>query len=235
MPLGQGGAVILRRYQHGGLFGRVLGPIFWGPRRALRELQVTSRARKLGAPVPAVGCLVLWPRLGPLWSGIIGTFEESGARDLYEHLLALPAGTPRCHLARRTGAAIRRLPEAGVAHAALQLRNILAVPDPEQERLVIIDLDRAAFGAVAPLDVRRCAQNLGRLGRSLVKNGLWGREVGMREFAHLVAGYTEGNRKLRRELTRWIHWEAAKLRAHRISYPLRSAFGRRAPSPPRRA
>src|SRR5262249_60695595 len=73
---------ILRRYQHGGLFGGITRNLYLGPSRALDELHVTARAEASGAPVPHVLCLALWPAAGSFWSALIGTREERGARDL---------------------------------------------------------------------------------------------------------------------------------------------------------
>lgn len=238
VPLGGGGAVVLRRYRHGGLFGRLTGPLLLGPGRALRELAVTHAARERGAPVPTVLCLVLWPNLGPLWSSAIGTFEEPDARDLLELLASLPEPADRRRLARHAGAAIRRLHDAGVDHHDLHLRNILAVPEPGQasDRIVIVDLDRAAFRGAGALAAGRRAQNLGRLCRSVVKAGLWRNQLGRREFASLLAGYTAGRRALRRELRGWVARERVILWLHRLSYGLRpTRAGRRATSLPRRA
>ena len=81
-------SVILRRYQHGGVFGGFTGMLHLGLSRALEELRVTARAEASGAPVPHVVCLALWPAAGPFWSALIGTREERGARDLYEVLVA---------------------------------------------------------------------------------------------------------------------------------------------------
>ena len=238
VPLSGGGAVVLRRYRHGGLFGRITGPLLLGPGRALRELAVTHGARERGAPVPSVLCLVLWPNLGPLWSSAIGTFEEPDARDLLEVLDSLPEQADRRRLARHAGAAIRRLHDAGVDHRDLHLCNILAVPDPgsESDRIVIVDLDRATFPGTGPLEPARRAQNLGRLCRSVVKSGLWRNPLGRREFASLIAGYTSGNRTLRRELRGRAARERASLWLHRLSYGVRSTrAGRKARSLPRRA
>jgi lipopolysaccharide export system permease protein len=62
IPLRGDVSVILRRYQHGGLFGGLTGMLHLGPSRALEELHVTARAEASGAPVPHVVCLALSPR-----------------------------------------------------------------------------------------------------------------------------------------------------------------------------
>jgi len=213
--------VVLRRYQHGGSLAGLTGSRFLGPSRALKELEVTARAETGGAPVPHVLCLVLWPVLGPLWSALIGTREETQVDDLYESLVALDDPRTRQSLLRAVGNAIRHLHEAGVEHRDLQLRNILVGRD-EPSRIVVVDLDRARFHPSGTMPAGRRAANLGRLARSAVKTGLWGNpRNATRELAALVGAYSAGNRRLRVELRSYVGYERLKLRAHQLTYPLR--------------
>ena len=223
VPLAGVGAVVLRRYQHGGLFRRLTGRLFWGPGRAVEELRVTARAEASAAPVPHVLCLAAWPVLGPFWSALIGTREEQGASDLVAALAAQPSARARCRLAREVGAAVRRMHDAGVEHRDLQLGNLLAVETDGQRRIVVIDLDHARFHGVTPVDARRRARNLGRLARSGAKAGARAGSPGRRELAALLAGYTADDRALRAALRRFAGWERLKLVLHRASYRFRSA------------
>jgi 3-deoxy-D-manno-octulosonic acid kinase len=226
---------ILRRYQHGGLFGGITRNLYLGPSRALDELHVTARAEAQGAPVPHVLCLALWPAAGPFWSALIGTREERGARDLAEVLHGEDDPTARRALLREVGAAVRKLHDAGVDHRDLQLHNILAVDEGDGRRIVVVDLDRAVYhprGALAP---RLRARNLGRLTRSAVKAGMWRGRIGLRELAAFVGAYTGGDRRLRAELHGWIRREQWKLWLHRLGYRLagdRPAARAASPLPP---
>jgi len=225
VEIGGGAAMVLRRYRHGGLLAALAGTLFLGPARPLQELRVSARAEASGAPVPRVLCLVLWPVAGPFWSALIGTREERPARDLHGALLAAdPAESVA--LARRAGHAVRKLHDAGVEHRDLQLRNIL-VAENGASRIVLIDLDRARFHRYGRVPVGRCAQNLGRLARSVIKTGLWGRVVGRRQLAAFAGAYTGKSRDLRRDLRGRILIERAKLLGHRLTWPLRGI------SPPR--
>ena len=229
VPLGPR-AVVLRRYRHGGLLGWLTGTLYFGLERALSELRVTARAEASGAPVPHVLCLALWPVAGPLWSAVIGTLEEQDARDLLEVLEAANEPATRWELARQVGAALGKLHDAGLEHRDLQLRNILVVgPD---RRIVVVDLDRATFHAAGPVPAGGRADNLGRLFRSIVKNGLWGSRVGRRELAAFLGGYTQDQRALRRELRSWLPRERLKLATHRLRYRLILRLARPAVGPP---
>jgi 3-deoxy-D-manno-octulosonic acid kinase len=210
---------VLRRYRHGGLFAGVTHGLLLGPGRALRELRVTVRAEASGAPVPHVLCLVLWPVLGPFWSALIGTREERPAVDLLARLVAEPGPRERERLACEVGRAVRRLHDAGVAHRDLQVRNIVVTQDPSR-RIVLVDLDRAAFHRHGLVPTRRRASNLGRLVRSLLKTGAWPR-LTRRDHAAFLRGYLAGNRRLRGELRAWLPWERLKLAWHRLTYHAR--------------
>ncbi len=218
-------SVVLRRYRHGGLLARLTGALFLGVQRPLRELNVTSRAEASGAPVPHVLCLVLWPVLGPLWSAVIGTREERPAEELLTTLRASSEAQASIPLARKVGAAIRKLHDAGVEHRDLQLRNILVAGNDEQ-RMVVVDLDRAIFHRYGLVPARSRARNLGRLARSAVKEGLWGGVIGARAVAAFSGAYTRGDRKLRREMRARIGRERLKLALHRLTYRFRSTARR---------
>jgi 3-deoxy-D-manno-octulosonic acid kinase len=212
--------MVLRRYRHGGLLGSLTGSLYLGPGRALAELQVAVRAEALGAPVPHVLCLVLWPVLGPFWSALIGTREERGLQHLLELAQQLEPAQARAALAREVGQAVRRLHDAGVEHRDLQLRNVLAAPEPSAgpRRIVVIDLDGARYHPRRGVPVRLRAANLGRLTRSVIKNGLWDRRIGEREAAAFMEGYTGEDRALREELGGWVARERLKIRLHRWRY-----------------
>lgn len=211
---------VLRRYRHGGLLGRLTGSLYWGPDRALEELRVTARAEAAGAPVPHVLCLAVWPVGGPFWSALIGTREEPGAQDLLGALSHTAEPRARRDLLRRVGASLRKLHDEGVDHRDLQLRNILVVPGEPEPRIVVVDLDRAVFHSRGALPVGHRAENLGRLNRSGVKNGLWSRTPCARDAAAFLSGYTKGSRKLRAELASYVPRERAKLAIRRLRYRL---------------
>ena len=171
--------------------------------------------------MPRVVCLVLWPVFGPFWSAVIGTREERPARDLLTAIQDAPDEATCVRLGRRVGVAIRKLHDSGVEHRDLQLRNIL-VADDADERIVVVDLDRAVFHRYGRVPVSRRARNLGRLARSAGKCGLWGNPIGRRALAAFAGAYTRGSRDLRSELRAFVGRERLKLLAHRLTYPLRS-------------
>lgn len=220
VPITSAQSMILRRYRHGGLLGALTGALYLGPGRALAELRVAARAESLGAPVPHVVCLVLWPVWGPFWSALIGTREERAARTLLELARELDAQAERLELARETGRAVKHLHDAGVEHRDLQLRNVLAVAEPGgRRRIVVIDLDRAVHHrGRSGVPIAKRAANLGRLLRSAIKNGLWNARVGESEAAAFLEGYTGEDQGLREALRGRATHERWKIRLHRWRY-----------------
>ena len=171
------------------------------------------------------------------------TASPTGSRDLHSRLqesaIQESGGAAERALAdrlREVGAAVRRLHDAGVDHRALQLRNILVVDEGGRRRIVVIDLDRAVYHPDGRLASRLRARGLGRLTRSVVKNGLWNQRVARRELAAFASAYTGRDRDLRVELRGWIRGERWKLALHRLRYRfMDSASPGEAAAPPRRA
>lgn len=218
-------SVLLRRYRHGGLAGQWLGGLLLGPGRALLELTVTTRARAAGAPVAEALCMAVWPRLGPLWSALIGTRLEAGALDGVDAITHARSATARRRIARAAGHALRQLHDVGVDHADLHLRNLLVHDIHGTPRVVVIDLDRAHIFA-RPISASHRATNLGRLVRSAVKQELWPDPLGRRELAAFIGAYAQGDRRLRLALRAYAPRERARLALHRVGYRL----GSRGPS-----
>jgi len=154
-----GGALLLKKYRHGGLLRGVLPDVFAGSGRMLRDLAASERARSQGIPCAAVAGLILVRRAGPLWTGYLLTDEIAGARTLDEALAAGDAGT----LAAEAVRTVRRLHDAGVLHRDLNLKNLLV----RNGEIFVIDLDGARL-ADSPTPARRFA-NLSRLDRSYEK------------------------------------------------------------------
>lgn len=168
---------LVRRCRRGGVM-RFMGENYLMLNRPLREFQAHCAAvgRGLAAPLP-LG--VAWNRLGPAWRGALAT-EALDAPDLLAWLRAPENRDPdnRAALLRRCGELVREMHEAGVWHADLQIKNLLAAARGP----VLIDFDRARVGG-APGDWDR-ARNLFRFRRSLERHGL---DAGL--FAAFLEGY----------------------------------------------
>lgn len=159
---------IVRHYRRGGLVRHFLRDLYWDrPPRPLAELICTEVARQRGVPtVEVLGAGIEWSRFG-LYRGIFITREAEGYCNLWEWLQMRKMGAEREAALAIVAHAIARLHGAGVAHADLNLTNVLVRTTTDSEAL-LIDFDRARVFP-GPLPSFRRKRNLRRLRRSLQK------------------------------------------------------------------
>lgn len=124
VSLGGVGAVV-RHARRGGLFGPLLGDLYFGRPRFERELVMAERLSGAGVPTPAVLAGVRY-RAAPAHRADVAT-EWIPGRDLAATLFGAepPAGEVRQRLWRTVAALVRRLHEEGFVHPDLQLGNVL--------------------------------------------------------------------------------------------------------------
>jgi len=152
------GPAVLRHYRRGGLRARLGREAYlWlgeARVRALAEVRVLAHLRDAGLRVPEPLAAAYW-RSELAYRNAILVARIPDARALAAHLDQADPGT--------VAAAIRAMHDAGVWHADLNAYNILF---DAQDRVWLIDFDRARLGGVSPAQRRK---NLLRLRRSLVK------------------------------------------------------------------
>lgn len=166
LPAGAPGRVFVRRAARGGAIGALLGGLYAGSGRPLRELRASAAARRAGVGVPEPVAVRSTRALGPCRRFTVVTREIPDASDLLSLAPALAPARKRS-LLLRVADEMRRLHDAGIYHADLTMKNILL----SGEDVYIIDLDKAAMAD--PPDEARAVRNLARLNRSVVK--LFGR------------------------------------------------------------
>ncbi len=222
------GPVFVREYRKGGMLRHVRGRRFRGRLRPLDELVLLRRLLAARVPVPeALGAVVTFGAFG--WRGFLLTREVESAIDL-EAFLYDPARLPVVYLREAladAGRAVRRLHDAGVAHADLHPKNLLLAGRTGE--ILLIDLDRArAYDGELPDEER--IGNLVRLGRSIEKHRLKGMRVGRREALRFLSGYAgdpvEGARlleRVRKSLLEGLSW-------HRFWWKLSGQLRHRVPS-----
>lgn len=127
--------LFVHRYHHGGLIS-FMGRFYIGRGRVDREVDVLERLQAAGIRVPRPAGGVARGRL--LAELVLVTEEVEGGVTLHEWLR-----NPTRDGVRRVARAVRALAESGVAHADLNLRNILI----RGEEVWFIDFDRAAMAA----------------------------------------------------------------------------------------
>jgi 3-deoxy-D-manno-octulosonic acid kinase len=207
--------LVLRRLLHGGLLGPLLGPLFLGMGRPLRELRVTAALRKAGAPVPRPALAVGRRIAGPFWTPVVGTYLEPDAVDALSFLEAGPDPPRLLRAAEAMGSAVRRFHDEGGRHADLHVKNLLIRERDGSVECIVIDLDKARI-TLGLTPGERMAQMM-RLFRSLLKRGLL-EAVGSRGCARFFSAYCGGDRLLRRALWERVDRELRKVAIHRLGY-----------------
>lgn len=160
---------IVRHYCRGGLIRHFVRDLYWDrPPRPFAELICLETARQRGVPtVEVLGARVTWVTLG-LYRGVLVTREAVGFLNLWEWLRTKPAGEERHKTIAGVARAVRCMHEAGIAHADLNLTNILIQVSVDPPTALVIDFDRARVSP-GPLAHRQRERNLRRLRRSLDK------------------------------------------------------------------
>lgn len=237
-PAGQEHALV-RHYRRGGLAGCLLGDRYWGAERFFEEASITERARALDVPAPVVLAVRAERVFCGWYRGDLATLQISGSRDLASYLKTwretgtVPGERLRNTLVRRLGETIRRMHDAGIVHADLNVKNLLLRVDPEggeEIQAFVVDLDKARLLPSVPACLR--AENILRLYRSLEKQGFVGSVVERRDRIGFLRAYGLSKRHKVRELAQYLRRGARGLRIHRLGWHF-SRLGRslRTPEP----
>ncbi|MFO7588433.1 MAG: lipopolysaccharide kinase InaA family protein [Gemmatimonadota bacterium] len=188
LPAGALGEVVVRPFRRGGWVRHFVRDRYLGGNRAFREIVLTERLRRAGAPVPeALAAVQSRVGPGPVYAACLVTRRAAGFAPAAEVLRGLRPGEAAGHL-ERIGAAIRRTHEAGGAHADLNAWNVLVAVGRPGLSPILIDWDRGRWreGGVTP---RRARANLARLRRSFRKLGL---AAALGAWEALERGYASG-------------------------------------------
>lgn len=142
---GPAGACVVRHYRRGGEVARWLGDRYLhaGEPRPLRELRASEEVRRRGIDTPVVLALAIYPA-GAFYRADIVTAFVPGALDMAAALFG-PAsleGADRLAAWEAAGSLLRALGERGIAHADLNLKNILLDTSVRPFRVLLLDLDR---------------------------------------------------------------------------------------------
>jgi tRNA A-37 threonylcarbamoyl transferase component Bud32 len=210
LTLPDGSRVVLRRYRHGGMLGRLTGNRFAGASRPLGELRATEAARTAGVRVPEILAALHRPVAPALHEGYLLSRLVPAARDL-SALLCDGPGERIGGWLRATGGETRRLHDAGIWHADLHVKNVLV----DDLGVTLLDFDRARVPGTVPERDRR--RNLFRFDRSVVKLSLQGVVVPRELRLHFFAGYTGG----RDDPERLLRMGERSQRWHRLAWRLR--------------
>ncbi len=169
VPFDTQSPAIVRRYQRGGLVRHLVYDLYWDrPPRPFAELRTTHIARERGVPtLEVLGAGVEWQSLG-LYRGILITREAQGFRNWWDWLQTRPPIEERQRVTAKVLQTIHTMHASGIAHADLNLTNVLVRLEADPPEVLIIDFDRARLSVTALPPARR-QRNFARLRRSMAK------------------------------------------------------------------
>lgn len=161
--------LIVRAYRRGGFVRHFLHDLYWDrPPRPLAEVVATETARQRGVPtIEVCGAYVRWINSG-LYRGLFISREAEGFHNVWEWLQMRPTGPTRITTLTAVARAITTMHEAGIAHADLNLTNILVQPNSPSPQVLLLDFDRAQVLS-DPVSHRQRKRTLRRLQRSFQK------------------------------------------------------------------
>ena len=166
--------VVVRQYRRGGCLQKYVSDLYLGRSRPFRELWLTNQAAERGIPtveiVAACHTKVWWG----FHRGHLVSKEIKGGKDLGTYFTGLEQPLERAKVFEKrkvinlVGYLIRRMHDAGIFHADLNLKNIVVQPgNTGTLRVFLIDFDQSVIRE--SLSERKRRQNLMRLNRSAQK------------------------------------------------------------------
>jgi tRNA A-37 threonylcarbamoyl transferase component Bud32 len=216
---------LVRHYRRGGLFQHLLRDGYLGEKRFQREVMVTERARAGGLSTVEVLALRTERVFPGVYQADLMTREIENALDLDAFLKKILKQDRPAFVKEKTctiplvAGVVRKMHDAGLFHADLNLKNLLMRGDITARECFIIDLDKARFFP-EPVDRRRRLNNLLRLYRSLEKLGFSREAVTLRDIVRFVRSYCRGDRKLMAACRQRIRKVPLSLRIHRFFWNL---------------
>jgi 3-deoxy-D-manno-octulosonic acid kinase len=157
---------VVRRYRRGGALANVLRDRYLrlGEPRPLGELRVSVSARERGIRTPEVTAIGVHPSRWFLRADIATAYVPD-SEDLAQLGFGQSTRTPEQQRAAfaAAGKLVDELARVGLAHADLNLKNILIQFGEAEPRAWVLDLDRARIGSASGSGMRA------RLERSLAK------------------------------------------------------------------
>jgi len=205
--------MIIKHYEHGGLFRKITRDIFFGDSRPFLELAILEAASQKGLRVPEVLAARVSRIFGPLYRGEIACKEIPDSANLLEYLRRLNEKPTKEKIGRKReiidslAEAIRKMHTSGIYHADLNIKNILIQNVGEKIRVYLLDFDRSKIKE--RLTLRDRLNNLARFNRSCQK---WEAPITSTDKLRFFLSYFKGDglielnpRKHIRKCSR-LHW-----------------------------
>jgi 3-deoxy-D-manno-octulosonic acid kinase len=217
--------MVIRHYEHGGIFRALTRDLFLAGSRPFRELIITEMARKAGLPtmevLAAIKSLVFWP----FYKGNLVSKEIPNSVDLIQYFTRGGKGRvqkrldEKRKLIHQAGRLVRKMHEVGIYHSDLHLKNfIVEMGEGGMGSLYIIDFDRSKI--IHPLKSNKWFANLLRLDRSAEKwrpKGLW---ITRTDRLRFLRSYLEGDKERIASVRKYIKKYLRHRRRYRIGWAI---------------
>jgi tRNA A-37 threonylcarbamoyl transferase component Bud32 len=231
LPIEEKGAerMIIRHYEHGGIFRALTKDLFLVGSRPFRELVITEMARKAGLPtieiLVAIKRWVFWP----FYTADLVSREIPNSIDLMQYFIRWDkAGDhqwlrEKRELIRQAGRLVREMHEVGIYHSDLHLKNfIVEMGKQEVGSLHIIDFDRSM--TIHPLESDKWLANLVRLDRSVEKWRAKGLPITRTDRIRFLRAYLEGDEKKRELVRKYLGKRPRRRRRYELGWAIERLF-----------
>jgi tRNA A-37 threonylcarbamoyl transferase component Bud32 len=231
LPIDETGSemMVIRHYEHGGIFRALTKDLFLGGSRPFRELVITEMARKAGVPTMEVLAAIKRRMLWPFYRGDLISKEIPNSFDLIVYFTQRGKSPDRGHpaekreLIRQAGRLVRKMHEAGIYHFDLHLKNfVVELREGGPRCLHIIDFDRSTI--TYPLTSDKWFANLLRLDRSAEKWRAKGLSITQTDRLRFLRSYLEGDEERESFVKRHLKGLLRRRRRYRVGWAVERLF-----------
>jgi 3-deoxy-D-manno-octulosonic acid kinase len=227
LPMDERGSerMVIRHYEHGGIFRALTTDLFLGGSRPFHELFITEMARKAGLPTMEVLVAVKRWVFRPFYKGDLVSKEIPNSTDLIQYVTRLRKAqglkqlSKKRELIRQAGSLVRKMHEVGIYHSDLHLKNfIVQVKKETLGSLHVIDFDRATI--IHPLKSDKWFGNLLRLDRSVEKwaaKGLW---ITRTDRLRFLKSYLGGEEKRKASVRKYLKGYPLRRMRYRLGWAI---------------
>ena len=227
LPMDEKGSerMVIRHYEHGGIFRALTKDLFLVGSRPFRELVITEMARRAGLPTMEILAAIKRWAFWPFYKGDLVSKEIPNSVDLIQYFTRWGKAGGQKHLGekrdliRQAGRLVREMHEVGIYHSDLHLKNfIVEIGEGALGSLHIIDFDRSLI--IHPLASNKWFANLLRLDRSVEKwraKGLW---ITRTDRLRFLRSYLQGDQERKAFVRRYLRKYPRRRRIYRLGWAI---------------
>jgi len=209
--------MIIKHYEHGGLFRKITRDVLLGNSRPFRELVILETAFQKGIPVPEALAARVDRIFGPFYKGEITYKEIPHSTNLLEYLKRLNRRpkeekiSAKRKIINSLAEAIKKMHASGIYHADLNIRNVLIRNTGKGIQIYLLDF--ACSKVIENISLRAKIKNLARLNRSCEK---WKAPLTDMDKLRFFLSYFRGNRLVEANPRKYIRQCSHFHLGHRI-------------------